>query len=96
MNYFIALICFIVSVLQWFEKGIPLNNAYLWNVDRRSDGDWSKAYRQSANVFFMLALANLTYGLSRSLQVNALKVVGIGLMVLIIIYAFASHGKLSR
>ncbi len=93
MFYFIAFLWMIVAVLQWFEKGIPLHNAYLWNLDHPKDRDWSAYYRQGSVVFFILGLANLLYGLSMSFSLRCLYLAGHGLLGLAIFYALVKVNK---
>jgi len=94
MDYIIAVVYFSIFMLEWFEKGVPINDIYFTNPDRRATANWKPYYRQAAIVFLILGLAHLSYGLSHSFNLNYLYILGHIFIILAIIYWFISQVKL--
>lgn len=51
----LALVCFVISILQFREKGFLFNNAYIWaSKQERETMDKKPHYRQSGIVFALI------------------------------------------
>ena len=83
-----------VSILHFLEKGVPINNAYLYaSKEERKTMDKKPHYRQSAIVFLLLSLVFAVIGLSVVLQNSRISLLEIPLLAAAVVYAAASSGK---
>ncbi|MCD8014825.1 MAG: DUF3784 domain-containing protein [Lachnospiraceae bacterium] len=96
--YFIlAGICLVISIFQFMEKGVCLNNAYLYaSKEEREKMDKSPYYRQSAIVFLLLFLSFGAYGIYAITYTQWLLASGVIAIVAAVIYAIASGIRVNR
>ncbi len=91
---------FIASVFQFLEKGIPLNNEYIWASDKERDNmsaEHKKPYfQQSAVVFLLCGICLLTYAFSILLKLDLLVYIGYILVFITITYAVASSITIAK
>ena len=87
----IAVICFIISYLQFHEKGFLFNNAYIYaSKKERETMDKAPYYRQSGIVFALIGLVFLINTLVLIYPVRWLFRLVIGIIVITLVYAVAS------
>ena len=87
----IAVICFIISYLQFHEKGFLFNNAYIYaSKKERETMDKSPHYRQSGIVFALIGLVFLINTLVLIYPVRWLFWLVIGITAVTLVYAVAS------
>ena len=92
--FIICIICVIISIMQFMEKGIPLNNEYIWSSKKqREDMDKKPLYRQSAIVFILLAVLFLIIGLECLLKTDWLWFFVWFITIAIMVYAVFSSIK---
>ncbi len=95
-----AIILFIISVLQFKEKGVLLNNAYIWaSPKEREKMDANKEmkrphYHQSGYVFLFLGISFISYSLYCFLNLHWLFVVFWIMLAVTLIYAVVSSIKM--
>lgn len=96
--YFIlAGICLVISIFQFMEKGVCLNNAYLYaSKEEREKMDKSPYYRQSAIVLLLLFLSFGAYGIYAITYTQWLLASGVIAIVVAVIYAIASSIRVNR
>ncbi len=87
----LAIVCAVISLLQFLEKGFLFNNAYLWaSKPERRRMEKKPYYRQSAIVFGLVAAAMLFLGLECILNTGVLMIF-VGLFyVAALVYAIVS------
>ena len=89
-----ALACFIISVMQFKEKGFLFNNAYSWaSKQEREKMDKKPYYRQSGIVFALCGAIFLSMALACILLTNWLWIVTGALTAAVLTYAVASSIK---
>ena len=87
----IAVICFIISYLQFHEKGFLFNNAYIYaSKKERETMDKGPHYRQSGIVFALIGLVFLINTLVLIYPVRWLFRLVIGIVAVTLVYAVAS------
>ena len=87
----IAVICFIISYLQFHEKGFLFNNAYIYaSKKERETMDKSPHYRQSGIVFALIGLVFLVNTLVLIFHIRRLFWLVIGIIAITLVYAVAS------
>ncbi len=95
-----GIVLFVISVLQFQEKGFLLNNAYLWaSPKEREQMDEKKEmkrphYRQSGWVFLLLGISFVSYSLYCFLNLRWLFAAFWVLLAVTLIYAVASSVKM--
>lgn len=95
-----AIVLFVISVLQFQEKGFLLNNAYLWaSPKEREQMDEKKEmkrphYRQSGWVFLLLGISFVSYSLYWFLNLRWLFAAFWVLLAVTLIYAVVSSVKM--
>lgn len=95
--FLIALGAFVAGYLQFKEKGILLNNAYLYaSKEERATMNKKPHYRQSAIVFASIGLIFLLNAVELIVRSGWLFIVELGLMIFIIIYAIVSSVMIAR
>lgn len=94
---FFAFICFIFSILAFFEKGPLLNNAFLFAPKKEKEKmDKSPHYRQSGicfmlmGIYFLIEYANIVYKLA------VLKYISWVVLASLLIYAVWSAVKIGK
>ena len=86
--FIIAGILLVLSIMHFMEKGVLLNNTYLFaSKKERGAMDKRPHYRQSAIVFLLLSLVFAVIGLSVVLQNDKITLLEIPLFIAVIIYA---------
>ena len=86
-----------LSLISFLEKGIPLNNAYLFATRREKERmDKKPVYRQSAVVFALVSVLFLLIGLSVTLQNERILLWEIPVLVGMFIYAIVSSVRMNR
>ena len=87
----IAVICFIISYLQFHEKGFLFNNAYIYaSKKERETMDKTPYYRQSGIVFALIGLTFLINTLILIIQIRWLFWLVVGIFVIALVYAVVS------
>ena len=87
----IAVICFIISYLQFHEKGFLFNNAYIYaSKKERETMDKAPHYRQSGIVFALIGLVFLINTLVLIYPVRWLFRLVIGIVAVTLVYTVAS------
>ncbi len=97
ISFILAGIFACISFCQFMEKGILLNNAFIFaSKEERKNLDRKKYYRQSAIVFYMLSTVFLVTGLSIVFQNKKILLIKIPLLIATLIYAVISSIKIER
>ena len=93
----IAEILFLLSIRSFLERGVLLNNAYLYaSKEERKTMNKKPYYKQSAVVFCALSAVFLVVGLSLVLHKEKILLLEIPLVVGVIIYAITSTVKINK
>lgn len=93
----VAIVCFIVSYLQFNEKGFLFNNAYIFaSKQEREKMDKKSHYRQSGIVFVMIGMIFLINSIEMILETGWLNYVVISFVVIAVIYAIVSSVVIER
>ena len=89
-----ALACFIISVMQFKEKGFLFNNAYIWTSKQdREKMDKKPYYRQSGIVFALCGAIFFSMALACILLADWLWIVTGALTAAVLAYAVVSSIK---
>lgn len=89
--FVISTIAFFISILSFKEKGILLNNAYLYASKReREKMNKNPYYIQSAIVFIFIGLIFLLNGLQMLFKYDWLFYIVLVMMAITVVYAIAS------
>lgn len=97
ISFILAGIFACISLCQFMEKGILLNNAFIFaSKEERKNLDRKKYYRQSAIVFYMLSTVFLVTGISIVFQNKKILLIKIPLLIATLIYAVISSIKIER
>ena len=97
VTFFLAGICAVLSARQFAEKGVLLNNAYLWaSKEARETMDKAPYYRQSAIVFCLLSAVFLVIGISAAVGKPKIQLLEIPLLAGTLIYAIVSSVRLEK
>ena len=87
----LAVICFIISYLQFHEKGFLFNNAYIYaSKKERETMDKAPYYRQSGIVFSLIGLLFLINTLVLIYPIGWLFWLVIGIITITLVYAVVS------
>ena len=87
----IAIICFVVSYLQFSEKGFLFNNAYIYaSKQERKNMDKKPHYKQSGIVFVLIGIIFGINAVDMILQIGWLFYLIIGIAIVAIVYAVVS------
>lgn len=90
----IAAASFIISILQFKEKGFLFNNAYIWaSKEERQRMDKRPHYRQSGVVFSLIGVLFLLLALEVLLDAGWLLYAFWGVVILTVVYAIVSSIK---
>ncbi|MCD4714813.1 MAG: DUF3784 domain-containing protein [Clostridiales bacterium] len=93
----ISLIFFVLGYFQFKEKGVLLNNAYIYaSKEERKQMNKRPHYRQSAVVFVMIGIMFLFNAIEMFFKSGWLYYFSIGLIILLIIYAIVSSIMINR
>ena len=87
----ITIILFVIGILSFQERGVLLNNAYLFAAKQeREKMDKGPYYRQSAVVFSLLAAAFLFLALEAAFMTGWLWIASAGICAGSLVYAIKS------
>ena len=93
----VSIFLFFLSVRSFMEKGFLFNNAYIYASEQeRENMNKKQYYRQSAIVFLLLGVVFLLNALAVLLKVNWIFYIGIGVIVVTLIYAIVSSIVIER
>ena len=93
----IAIVCFIISFLQFMEKGFLLNNAYLYaSKEEREKMDKKPYYRQSGIAFILIGIIFTINAVEMALNTGWLFYVVIITAVVAILYEVISSIRISK
>ena len=95
--FVIAGLFLLFSIRSFMERGVLLNNAYLYaSKEERKTMNKKPYYKQSAIVFCILSAVFLVIGLSLLLQNDKCFLLEIPLIVGVIIYAIVSTVQINK
>ena len=93
----IAIICFVISYLQFNEKGFLFNNAYISaSKQERETLDKKMHYKQSGIVFVLIGIIFLINAIEMILQTGWLFYLVIGIAIVAIVYAIVSSVMIEK
>lgn len=93
----IATICFVLSCLQFNEKGFLFNNEYIYaSKQERKNMDKKPYYKQSGIVFVLIGIIFLINAIDMVLKTGWLFYLVIGVAVVAIVYAIASSAMIEK
>ncbi len=93
----ISIACFVVSSLQFKEKGFLFNNAYIYaSKQERETLDKKPYYKQSGIVFLIIGIIFLINAVEMVIQTGWLFYLVIVLGVIAIVYAIASSVAIEK
>ncbi len=95
--FFIAGVLLLFSIRSFLQRGLLLNNAYLYaSKEERKTMNKKPYYRQSAIVFGVLSAVFLVIGLSLVFQNDKVLLLEIPLIVGVIFYAILSTVQINK
>ena len=87
----IAIVCFVLSYLQFKERGFLFNNAYIYaSRQERETLDKKPYFKQSGIVFALIGLIFLINAIDMIIQTGWLFYLVIGIAIVVIVYAIVS------
>ena len=87
----ISIVCFVLSYLQFNEKGFLFNNAYIYaSRQERETMDKKPYFKQSGIVFALIGIIFLINAIDMILQTGWLFYLVIGIAIVAIVYAIVS------
>lgn len=93
----IAMICFIISFFQFREKGLLLNNVYIYaSEEERKKLDKKPYYRQSGIIFVLLGLIFGFNSMTFLLHIRWLLLVVMVLLMFTVVYALVSDSMIEK
>jgi hypothetical protein len=93
----LTVICLIISISQFWEKGFLFNNAYLYaSKSERENMDKSPYYKQSAVVFLLLSIVFLLTTLQLIFEANWFFYIILAVVIATIIFAVVSSVKIEK
>ena len=93
----IAAICLVFSYLQFHEKGVLLNNAYIYaSKQERKDMDKRPYYKQSGIIFVLIGIIFLINAIDIILQTGWLFYLVIGAAIITILFAIVSSVMIAK
>lgn len=94
--FVIAALCLLLSVMSFLEKGVLINNAWLWaSKEEKARMDKRPYYRQSAVIFLILTGVFASLGVHFITNAGIFMYISIALAVTAICYVIASSVKIS-
>lgn len=95
--FIIAMIAFVIAILQFAEKGFLFNNAYLWaSKEERKRMDKKPHYKQSGIVFLLIGIIFLLNTLEALFKTSWIFPVVIVIDIGTIIYAIVSSAMIEK
>ena len=93
----LSIILFSLSLMQMYEKGYLINNAYIHaSKEERENMNKKPYYRQSGIVFMFLGLIALLNAFNIELKSMGLFIAVIVIVVLMIVYAITSTKMIEK
>lgn len=93
----LALICFVLGYMQINQKGILLNNAYLYASEQeRQKMNKKPYYRQSGIIFILIGIIFILNAIEIKLRTGWLIWLVIGVVVAVLTYAIISTVKIEQ
>lgn len=93
----IAAICFVLSYLQFREKGFLFHNAYIYaSKQERKSMDKKSYYKQSGVIFALVGVIFLLDAIEISLQTGWIFYFVIGTAIIAVAYAIVSSVRIER
>lgn len=93
----VAIVCFVLSYLQFKEKGFLFNNAYIYaSKQERYTMDKKPHYKQSGIVFLMIGMIFLINAVELFLKTGLLFYLVIVITIITIVYAIISSILIER
>ena len=93
----IAIACFIISYLQFKEKGFLFNNAYIYaSKQEKETMDKKPHYKQSGIVFVFIGIIFLMNAIDIIFQTGWLNFFVIGIVIVVIVYAIVSSVMIEK
>ena len=93
----LALICFVLGYMQINQKGILLNNAYLYASEQeRQKMNKKPYYRQSGIIFILIGIIFILNAIEIKLRTGWLIWLVIGFVVAVLTYAIVSTVKIEQ
>ena len=90
----LSLVCLVISIMQFKEKGFLFNNAYIWvSAKERAAMDKKPHYRQSGIVFAICATIFIVVAIECIFLTRWLWIIVAALSIAVIVYAIASSIK---
>lgn len=87
----IALICYILSIVQFLNKGFLFNNAYIYSSkEEREKMDKKPHYKQSGIIFLLIGIVFTVNSVNAILETNFLFFIVIAILLIAVIYAIVS------
>jgi len=87
----VAIVCFVMSYLQFNEKGFLFNNAYIYaSKQEREAMDKKPHYRQSGIVFIMIGIIFLMNAVEMIIDTGWLLYMVIVVAIVTVVYAIIS------
>ena len=94
MSFVLAGGLMFLSIRHFMEKGILMNNAYLYaSPDERKTMDKKPHYRQSAICFFLASIAAFCFGFHFLFDNTKIGVLGFIILAAAFVYSIASSVK---
>lgn len=95
--FILAVICAVISVRSFAEKGFLFNNAYIWaSKSEREKMDKKPHYRQTAIVFCLLCGVFLVLCAALIFQNDRIELLEIPLIVSATVYAIVSSVRIEK
>ncbi len=89
--------CAVLSLFQFLEKGVPLNNAYLWASESQRRGlDLPALFRQSAITLALAAVLMLLIGAECLLHTDVLLIFVGPVTLATLLYVILSSVRMAR
>lgn len=93
----VAIVCLVISYLQFNEKGFLFNNAYIYaSKQERETMDKKPHYKQSGIVFLMIGIIFLINVAEMILETGWLFYLVIVVAIIVIAYAIISSVAIAR
>ncbi len=90
----LALVCLVISIMQFQEKGFLFNNAYIWASKEERKSMYKKPhYRQSAITFSIMSAAFFVTAIECILLIEWLWLIVGLLFAIVFVYAIISSIK---
>ena len=91
----IAIACFLLSCLQFAQKGFLFNNAYIYaSKQERDELDKEPYYKQSGIVFVLIGIIFLINAVDIMLQTSWLIYLVLGIVFVAMVYVIVSTIKI--